>query len=105
MPQKSGQTAIPYEILRRDDGEMAVSASVGLIKIRPRLMRVEGEDLVVLPDPADKDASLVADGQSSVRMKRIPDDLQVFIKSKRKMSLLEFSIDGRHIESELILAD
>lgn len=105
MSSQQGKVAIPYEILRRDDGEMALSASVGLIKIRPRVMKVEGDDLVVLPDPKAKEASPLADGQTSVLMKKIPDDLKAFVKSKRKMSLLEFSVDGRHIESELILGD
>lgn len=85
---------IPYEILRRDDGAVALSTNIGEVNFRPSIIAIDGQDALISND---------LDESPAVRLVNIPQDVAQSISEKMGIHFLEFSHSGRFFETELSL--
>lgn len=90
----TGVRYIPYEILRRSDGMIALGANLGLLGFAPSHMRLnKSMELIISSD----------DGVFSVGLQKIPDDASIFIQKKSHIRFYEFSSTGEIVGHDVFL--
>lgn len=80
------ETAIPYEILRRNDGVMALSVNAGLIGFKPAHFHMENGCAII--------TSL--ERRSTVTLVNIAKDAALFFSKTKLVRLYEFNAAGIH---------
>ncbi len=81
---------IPYEILRRKDGALAISANAGLITFEPALVRIEGADIKVCGKLPVQQVRIVNPGE----------DVLSYVQSEGALRFFQFAsfgMTGSHI--------
>lgn len=77
-------TALPYEILRRDDGRIALSLNAGLIDFDPQYVAVQQEDFVVFD----------ADRHPKVKLCQVAQDVRDRLSQDGYVTIFEFVSGG-----------
>lgn len=73
-------TALPYEILRRDDGRLALSVNAGLIDFDPQYAAVDQDDFVLFD----------ADRHPKVKLCQVAQDVRDRLKQDGYVTIFEF---------------
>ncbi len=92
--QQKSMTPIPYEILRRTDGAMALSVSVGSIPFEPSQISLGKVDGLIFS----------ADGKECVCLCALPPDVMAYVALKGGLPLLEFGPLGLFASHALVLS-
>lgn len=82
-----------YEILRRDDGVIALSANAGQIDFTPAAVTIEGNNLVL---EADTGKAVLAN---------LSADALDYLRRAGEISFFEFSTLGAHAAHRLVLRE
>lgn len=89
LPSTTLPLALPYEILRRADGLVALSMNVGLIEFAPAwVTRVGADDLLI------EGAASAASPPFMGLLRKVPSDVLASIDQNRSLRLYEFSAMG-----------
>ena len=88
------ERSIPYEVLRRDDGAVALSANISEVRFQPAAIAFDGKDAVVYSD-------LDGDARQMVRLKNMPVDAKDHFSRSGSAVFFEVTMDGRFIENVL----
>ncbi len=90
-----GPQSIPYEILRRADGAVALSANAGEIEFSPTCVVVENNDLLL--------RGSAGPSLQVVRLRDVPADVHLVLQKTSKVPFLAFTGAGRYLPSMLEL--
>lgn len=80
------QRSIPYEILRRSDGKVALSSTKGLMGFAPKKVRILGDDTLEWCN---------AEHDRCVQMLKVPRDVLMSMAVNRSVRLYEFAPTGQ----------